>query len=253
MDTRSIVPVLLYHRIAWSANDRYAVSPSSFASHLQAILGSGRTPLTISELAEFLRGTAAMKRKYIAITFDDGYAETLEAVVALTDLGLKATVYVTTGLIGSLGMLTPEQVQTLASMQGVEVGAHTVSHPYLDELGRTEVEQEVVRSRQTLQALGCMAGSFAYPHGAYDASVRAAVIEAGFGSAAGVKNALSHGRDDPWAIARYTVSQSTSLKQVTRLLEGRGAPLAWTHERLRTRAYRVARRFGRRVSFGTRF
>jgi peptidoglycan/xylan/chitin deacetylase (PgdA/CDA1 family) len=252
MDPTAVVPVLLYHRIALSANDRYAVSPTSFAAHSRAIVASGRTPLTISELAKLLRGAVDSSRSYVAVTFDDGYAETVDAAKSLTDLGLRATVYVTTGLIGTPGMLTADQVRALAGMRGVEVGAHTVSHPYLDELGRREMESEIVRSRQTLQAMGCTADSFAYPHGAYDASVVAAVIEAGFSSAAGVKNALSHERDDPWAIARCTVLRSTSLEQVIRLLDGRGAPLAWAQERRRTHAYRVARRLRRRLGLGTR-
>ena len=39
--------------------------------------------------------------------------------------------------------------------------------------------------------------TFAYPHGNYHRGVRAAVVEAGFDSAAAVKNAFSHPADDP--------------------------------------------------------
>jgi hypothetical protein len=73
------------------------------------------------------------------------------------------------------------------------------------------------------------------------------VVEAAFGSAAAVKNAFSHDRDDPFAIARITVTATTTGERIARLLEGRGAPRAWTGERPRTRAYRAYRRVHRRL------
>jgi len=243
---------LLYHRIAAEPGDPYAVSPAAFAIHLRQILASGRRPLTITQLAATLARPGGDPRGCVAITFDDGFAETAEAVRSLTTLGLKATVYVTTGSMGAPGMLTAEQVVALARRDDVEVGAHTVTHPYLDECNHAEMNAEIVDSRDALRALGICVRSFAYPHGAYGASVRQAVIGAGFSSAVAVKNALSHERDDPWAIARCTVLQTTSPDHVARLLDGRGAPLAWEHERRRTRAYRLARRVSRRLGTSAR-
>ena len=253
MDPATIIPVLLYHRIASAPDDPYAVSATAFAADVQAILASNRTALTISQLADVRAGAARDPNGYVAVTFDDGFAETLNAVRSLAALGLSATVYVTTGWIGAPGMLSSDQVKELAELgDAVELGAHTVSHPYLDELRRGELDAETVGSRDALRALGVPVRTFAYPHGAYDASVQAAVIRAGFSSAAAVKNALSHHRDDPWAVARYTVSQATPREQVARLLEGRGAPLAWEQERWRTRGYRHARRLSRRLRAGTK-
>jgi hypothetical protein len=89
--------------------------------------------------------------------------------------------------------------------------------------------------------------SFAYPHGSYDHTVRTAVVAAGFGSAAAIKNAVSHLDDDPFAIARWTVTAATSPEELGRILDGEGVPLAWSHVRLRTRASRTARRTRRRI------
>jgi hypothetical protein len=101
---------------------------------------------------------------------------------------------------------------------------------------------------------GAAVVSFAYPHGAYDGRVRLAVIGAGYRSAAAVKNALSHPADDPFAIARWTVTAGTPASRVAGVLDGEGAPHAWARERLRTRAYRTARRGRRRIAekFGAR-
>jgi hypothetical protein len=89
--------------------------------------------------------------------------------------------------------------------------------------------------------------SFAYPYGAHDPRVRAAVIAAGFHSAAAVKNAISHRADDPWAIARWTVDGATDAERIARVLDGRGVPRAWRRERLRTRGYRTVRKLRRRI------
>lgn len=242
----AVVPVLLYHRVGSFPGDRYTVDPASFAAHMQAVLESRRVALTISELAHVLSDHNAEQRAYVAVTFDDGYAETLGAVRSMAALGLPATVYVTTGWIGSPGMLTRDQVRILAEMPGVELGSHTATHPYLDELEASQVRAEIVESRDALTVMGAEVRTFAYPHGAYDALVRAEVINAGFTSAVAVKNALSHVGDDPWAIARYTLFRDTPLRRLTQVADGRGERLAWTEERWRTRAYRTARRAMRR-------
>jgi hypothetical protein len=49
------------------------------------------------------------------------------------------------------------------------------------------------------------------------------------------------------AIARWTVTEGTPAARIAQVLEGMGVPLAWTHERLRTRAYRTVRRRRRRL------
>jgi peptidoglycan/xylan/chitin deacetylase (PgdA/CDA1 family) len=130
----------------------------------------------------------------------------------------------------------------------VEVGAHAVRHRRLDELDDRELAEEVGASKAELEALTQQAvASFAYPHGAYDGRVRQVVIAAGYRSAAAVKNAASHHGDDPFAIARWTVTAGTRAARIAEVLEGEGIRRAWGGERLRTRGYRAARRHRRRL------
>jgi peptidoglycan/xylan/chitin deacetylase (PgdA/CDA1 family) len=219
------------------------VSCAEFASHVDAIHDSGRQAVGITTLAAMLRGERPLPRRPVAVTFDDGYADTYQAVESLRGRGITSTVYVTTEQIGAPGRLSREQVADLARLPGVEVGAHGVRHERLDELHHRDLVREVADSKTRLEELiEHRIDSFAYPHGAYDRRVRAAVIDEGFRSAAAVKNALCHSGDDPFAVARFTVTAGTSAERIARVLEGTGVPLAWNRERLRTWAYRVARR-----------
>ena len=160
---------------------------------------------------------------------------------------IAATVYVTSGEVGATDRLSVSQLAELALLPPVEVGAHPVCHRRLDELAKSELTHEVSASKAALedmtQATVC---SFAYPHGAYDRRARGAVIVT-YHSAAAVKNAVSHGRDDPFAISRWTVSAQTSASRIAEVLEGKEVPRGWSRERLRTRAYRTVRRHRRRL------
>ena len=246
--------MLLYHAVPdnATADDPLSVPYEQFARHVDAILDSGRTPVSVAEIASGLRGERSLAKHAIAVTFDDAYEDTPRAVELLREQGLRASVYVTTGQIDSGRMIRREQLEQLAQQpETVELGAHTVNHPPLDELGIEEIKREVLDSKQALeQMIDRGVDTFAYPFGAYDARVRAAVIDAGFSSAAAVKNALSHPNDDPWAIARFTVGTATSTEQIAQILDGGGAPLAWHGERLRTRGYRAVRKFRRRTGMG---
>jgi len=249
------IPILLYHSVPREASDTVAplsVAYEQFASHLDAIVESRRVPVTVGEVAAGLRGERPLPDRAVAITFDDGYEDTLDAIELLCERGLCASVYVTTGQVGATPMIGRDQLRRLAEWPDtVELGAHSVTHPHLDELSQSEMESEVSDSKRQLeQLLGRPVETFAYPYGAYDRRVREAVVAAGFQSAAAVKNALSHREDDPWAIARWTVRSATGVQQIATVLDGTGATCAWRHERLRTRGYRAVRRLRRTLGRG---
>jgi peptidoglycan/xylan/chitin deacetylase (PgdA/CDA1 family) len=244
------IPVLLYHSVSDRpalGQERFTVAPQRFIEHIDAIRASDRVPLTIRALAAAIRGDASMPARAVAVTFDDGFEDTPDAVGRLAQCGISSTVFVTSERVGLPGGLDAGALRRLAA-GGTEIGAHTVSHPYLDELDDAGAMREIGGGRAALEEhLDRAVTSFAYPHGAYDAGVRTAVIAAGFTAAAAVKNAFSHAHDDPYAIARWTVDEGTSAADLGRILDGSGARLAWSAERLRTRAYRGARRARRQV------
>lgn len=94
--------VLMYHRVTELSNDPYllAVTPDHFAEQLEVIRRYYH-PIRLEDLAQAVRERRIPKRA-IVITFDDGYADNLcNAKPLLESSDIPATVFVTTGHIGS--------------------------------------------------------------------------------------------------------------------------------------------------------
>lgn len=252
------IPILLYHSIADDASGAfapYALPRARFAEHLDVVVESGRTAMTVSDLAGRLRAGEELPPRPVVITFDDGFADFADAAwPELSARGLPATLYVTSGAVGGRSrwlasegagdrvMLDWAALRDLAD-DGCEIGAHTLSHPPLDCIPRPAAEREIVGSKLELEdGLGRPVPSFAYPHGHHDRHVRRMVVEAGFESCCAVKDALSHTGDDLFALARITVLADAGPGDVARWLEGRGVRRAPRRERLRTTAWRTVRR-----------
>ncbi|MET0603476.1 MAG: polysaccharide deacetylase family protein [Baekduia sp.] len=247
------IPVLLYHGVRdapVAGLERWTLSPAAFAEHVDALAGSGRTPMTMSQLAACLRGEAELPADPMAITFDDGWDDTLPAVAALAERGVPSTTYIQTGRIGAADHLDAAGVRALDGLgDAVEVGAHTIGHPRLDELAGAALDREIAGSKAALEdVLGHPVAGFAYPHGAHDQRSRTAVIAAGYTHAAAVKDALSHPGDDPFAIARWTVTADVRTARLRAVLAGDGVPTVRVGERPRTVAYRTVRRLRRRLT-----
>ena len=77
-------------------------------------------------------------------------------------------------------LLSLDQIREMAAA-GVEFGSHTLTHPWLPSVDDHQLLREVVDSKLRLEdLLGVEVPCFAYPFGAVDQRVRAAVVAAGY-------------------------------------------------------------------------
>ncbi|MCH0538402.1 polysaccharide deacetylase family protein [Streptomyces sp. MUM 203J] len=260
------IPVLLYHAVMEDPPDwiaEFTVTPRRFREHLDAVVDSGRTAVPVSALAARGAGSGAVSLpgRPVVLTFDDGFADlpgpTAEALAARA---LPATAYLTTGAVtpGRSSLLPPAPMMTLAQapaleQHGIEVGAHTVTHPQLDTLPPRLVRRELRESKLVLEGvLGHAVDHLAYPHGYSSRAVRRVARDVGYVSAVAVRHALSSPVGDTFRIARLIVRRSHTAADVAAWMAGRGARPAPGRDSPATvgwRLYRRARTAVRGVEF----
>ncbi|MBD2526710.1 polysaccharide deacetylase family protein [Nostoc sp. FACHB-133] len=77
--------------------------------------------------------------------------------------------------------LSNQEMLALESGGLIEIGAHTVTHPFLSQLSIVSQRDEIQQSKDYLQEiLGHAIASFSYPHGSYTTETTSIVQEAGF-------------------------------------------------------------------------
>jgi peptidoglycan/xylan/chitin deacetylase (PgdA/CDA1 family) len=120
-------------------------------------------------------------------------------------------------------MMTTDQVRKMADA-GMEVGAHTMTHPILrlvsDEVARKEIDQ----SRSALEAILDMpVKSFAYPNGRpgedYSARDRNLVASMNFNWAVSTRWGAATTRSDLYQLPRFTPWDRTPARWLARLLQ----------------------------------
>jgi peptidoglycan/xylan/chitin deacetylase (PgdA/CDA1 family) len=189
--------ILCYHGVAESnsvADPHFLrVSPSAFRAQIELLCDAGFEFVTVAELAERAAG-GTPPPGLVALSFDDGMDDNHHvALPILREYGVPATIYVATGLIGKRNpwidadagtrMMTEGELLEVAAA-GLELGAHTVSHPDLSRMGMQECLREMVGSRDALNMLtGGQVRTFAYPFCKYGPEALAAAREAGFEAA----------------------------------------------------------------------
>ncbi|MEU6749085.1 polysaccharide deacetylase family protein [Spirillospora sp. NPDC046719] len=128
----------------------------------------------------------AQTRTWVSLTFDDGLQDQYDNVRTLLDRhGMKATFFVSTGLLGRPGRMTRSEVMDLAA-SGHEIGGHTLDHLDLTDLPGGERHRQVCDDRTALRRMGLPARAFAYPFGAVDDDAARTVRACGYRSARGV-------------------------------------------------------------------
>ncbi len=245
----SRVVVLLYH-VIHPAYAYASATPTQFADHLAWL----REHCDVVPLRDIPAHAAHPgSRPAVAITFDDGFATDYEyALPELARHRLPATFFVTTGLVeqeteavdrfARLLSAPRDQIKGLSWAQvgelrgaGMEIGAHTVTHPNLAILDRPTAAVELGHAKEQLeQHLGEEVTSFAYPFGKPKHNVTKETVEltrrAGFDMAVTVNFRGVRPTDPPLRIPRFSVV-GDSVDTLQAKVEGRMDLLGMWQER----------------------
>jgi len=151
-------------------------------------IGTPRTDMCTEERGLWLREAqfraileVIQGRMGVCITVDDGNASDMEIVApTLKERNLRATFFVSVGLLGQSGYMSKSEVRQLAEA-GFVIGSHGMGHVNWRKLSDKDLRCEVNDSRQTLeQMIGCSVVEVSCPFGAYDRRVLRFLREAGY-------------------------------------------------------------------------
>ncbi len=188
----------------------------------------------------------------VVLTFDDAYRDFLSnAWPILSSHGFGATMFVPTDHVGGraewdrgfgepAGLMTWDELRMLAG-QGLEIGAHSCSHPYLTRLPPAQVMAEGRNAKARLEAeLGRTVDLLAYPYGDQNLLVRRAMAACGYVAALTTEPGLGRLGDNPMAIPRQLIAGGDDLDAFVGKL---GRPVRATLDRrLRYRYLRWTRK-----------
>lgn len=208
------------------------VRPEIFRSQLNLLREASFEFVTVDEFARRAEGGEPAPG-LVALSFDDGMDDNHAFLLPiLREYGVPATVYVTTGLIGKPNPWMPRdsgaRMMTVAELRdlvdaGVEIGAHTVTHPDLSKLDFETCLREVGDSRRTLEELlGIPVRTFAYPFCRYGPAAVEAVRASGFTAAVTCKGL---GRWSPYELPRLMVTGKDGMPSFLLKLEGLHQPI----------------------------
>ncbi|MEN8176767.1 MAG: polysaccharide deacetylase family protein, partial [Pseudomonadota bacterium] len=176
------ISILMYHQVGYflpmKAHRSTYCHYKRFAAQMAYLHRFGYAVLPFSQALKCLGGEQPIPPRAVTLTFDDGYENFFEyAYPVLQGYGYSAMVYLISGLVGKPSswfqadgrdtppLMSRERILQLRD-QGIEFGAHSVSHVRLATLDAERMREEVFGCRHQLeQLLGGPVLDFCYPYG----------------------------------------------------------------------------------------
>lgn len=182
------IPIVVYHSVRpyiageSEYQDRYDVTPDLLSRQLAYLRDNGFTTITFKALANYFDKGTPLPKKPIILSFDDSWRNQYDyAYPVLKEFNVVGTFFVFTNSLDRGNHMTWVEVKEMKN-SGMEIGSHTKTHPYLDDVTDPKtLEGEVGESRRILEGeLGMTIDSFAYPFGEHASSTIAEVENSGY-------------------------------------------------------------------------
>jgi peptidoglycan/xylan/chitin deacetylase (PgdA/CDA1 family) len=197
---------------------RYVVTETAFRHQLAQLQAAGLRGVSVSEAL-----AAHQKRPAVVITFDDGSeTDALIAAPQLARFGFNATFYVIAGRVGLRGYLSPAQLREL-SAAGFEVGCHSMTHSYLDDLSDDQLRVELSEAKDRLEQITqSRVAHFSCPGGRWSRSLARTAAEAGYESVATSRVGTNTPATSRFNLARVAIMRDMNGDAFARVMRGEG-------------------------------
>ncbi|HGF7478565.1 TPA: polysaccharide deacetylase family protein [Vibrio mimicus] len=234
------VPIIMYHRFIRDESEKGVhgtyLHVNQLEKHFQLLKRMGFETLTFKDLADkgFIHRLQPDKR-FIIITVDDGYRDNYELLLPLLKkYQFKAVVYIVTGEDFNrwdvevsdnpekvVPLMSPDQVKALHESGLVEIGGHTITHPFLSKISESEQRDQILHNKLELEELiGESLTSFAYPYGDHNATSKRLTQELGYPFAVATNSGPLLMHQDPYQIRRIAIFPKTDSFGLWRKVKG---------------------------------
>lgn len=215
--------ILMLHRVVAHRSDgenrELEITPGFLEQTIKDYKQKGFRFVSIDDVCTILE-KGKVDKPFVCLTFDDGYRDNYtNALSILKKEQVPFAIYITTGFVDNkqsmwwypnerLG-LSRDELLNLDAEPLCTIGAHTITHPKLENLSAQEQRVEIKPSKQELESLlGHSVDHFSYPHGSYNEDTIAIVKECGFRTALMAWGGVVRRSDDPMRLHRVELCQS---------------------------------------------
>ncbi len=206
--------VLMYHDVTPANYQRFV--------RQMEILQQLAIPVATDSISGIKNG-----RHHVAVTFDDGFASTIETVLPiLTSYAIPATFFIPTAHFGKEAawindkdrrkltgpILTAENLKLLSKNKGVTIGSHGMNHLRLTEIKDDDARKELSESKNILEnMLGKKVIMHSFPFGEYEDRHIAMARKAGYDHVFTVDPTVVTGAGETFVIGRVQVEPTDWL------------------------------------------
>jgi peptidoglycan/xylan/chitin deacetylase (PgdA/CDA1 family) len=185
----------------------YALTPDELRALLVEASRTRRQAIAIGQVPAELGGA------FYALTFDDGAASDYEITFPiLAELGLRATFFVVPTLVDTPGYVTWAQLREMVAA-GMEIGSHSLTHPFVNTLDRAGLEREFGESKRMLESrLGLPIRSASLPRGWEPPTLREVLRALGYRAFCTSRVAWWYPGGDALAIPRVAIRRGIAVE-----------------------------------------
>jgi hypothetical protein len=198
----------------------YTLPPEEFRCFALAAATSARRAVPVGRVPDELGSL------FYSLTFDDGHAsDYIEAFPVLAELGLRGTFFVVPTLVDTPGHVTWQQLREMVA-GGMEIGSHSLTHPFVDRLDRAGLEREFGESKVIIESrLGAPVRAASLPRGWAPPGVEAVLRDLGYRVFCTSRTGWWRPGDRPLAVPRVRPHHGMPVEQFAAIVNAEARAL----------------------------
>jgi len=222
------IPILCYHQIVPDdfdytsippGNRPYALQRSRFIQQVEYLAKNQFKSLTIVEYLNLMNQGKKLPNKSVIISFDDGNKSDYDEVFPIMQkYQLKAVFFIIVDQVETNGYLNWSEINDMAKV-GMEIGSHTMTHPFLHKLSEHDVKQEFEQSKLQLEKkIEQQVTTIAIPRGFDHDKQSQIALSCGYSAVCTSHVGLNNLAADRMALKRIGIRQGYSLNDFSNIV-----------------------------------